>query len=137
MPTFVNLDAEYLWSLGQTFITDGDYDTGLRLCKIAEAHEKIDARLLHIVKDGKFAAGMAEAYARVYERSNLPPEERTMPAVAAKLLPQIKKIPTGMTAAKAEFNARKKPRKAAEPELSAETLAALKGIHLNLSLFKK
>lgn len=117
-PIFVNKDAEYLYTLGQTFIEDGDLEGGLRLSQIAQRLQSLDDRALSLDKEGLFAAGVQEGMTRIYGRTNFPGE--SMPAAmrkvfAGKPLPAIKKIPTGMTAQglreKAEREARESAKK--------------------------
>lgn len=75
---FINKDAEFLFSLGSTFIADGDFDTGVRLRRAAQHLEQIDSQLQHLLSVGPYAQGKHDAYAEVYERSNLPEPERSI-----------------------------------------------------------
>lgn len=113
---FINKDAEWLATLGDTFIEDGDFDTGMRLAQCAQHLQSIDDKYLALVKGDAFGAGVLEGYARAYERSNLPPTERSMPskmreAIARSTVP-VTRIPTGKSAKD------EKPTKDIPPELA-------------------
>lgn len=102
-PVFINKDAEFLWGLGATFLADEDFDTGMRLQSAARNLENLDERLRNLATTDDYTRGRESVFRELYERSNLPPEDRTMPRGAAqfKLGPdiEVKKIPKGKTAA--------------------------------------
>lgn len=96
----INKDAEFLDTLGATFIADGDISTGLRLRGAAARLEKLDSQLQHLLSCGPYAQGKHDAYESVYERSNLPPAERAVGGEMAQTLGvAVQRIPTGQTAA--------------------------------------
>lgn len=76
---YTNLDAEWLATLGETFIGDGDLETGMRLTQVAAHLQSLDTKLLTFSKDGAFAAGVAEGYSRIYARSNVLAQVNAVP----------------------------------------------------------
>lgn len=131
-PIYINKDAEYLYELGQTFLADDDIETGMRLCDIAASLQRLDDRVLSSVKDGEFAAGVREAYNRVFAKSNLPPNERAPTPDMRKHLDisayKITKVPRGKSAFEPGTN------KLAEPKAPDARLA---GIKINLGGLKR
>lgn len=124
-PVFINKDAEFLHSLGDTFIADGDLETGMRLQAAARNLQALDDKYSALGKGDEFAAGVREAYSRIYERSNIPPHERTEPVAIAKALPAIRKIPMGVSGLPDKLPFNGKPKKSSNPKLA--------GLKLDLS----
>lgn len=133
-PVFTNKDAEWLYRHSQSLIEAGDYDRGLRLSQIATRLQSIDDKLLALSSSGDaFAAGVREAYTRVYERSNLPEESRTMPKAAAAVLgldKPVRRIPMGIS------GAQETAKKVKATKQKPATAARLAGVKLNLSALK-
>ncbi len=132
MTTYINKDAEWLHDLGQTFISDGDFETGMRLTQIAANVQSLDDKVCAVTAHGEFAAGVREAYMRTFQRSNLPPNERAPAPDMAKVLAlaQVTRAPS------------RKERPRHEPRLrvagvSDRTLERLAGIKINLNLGRK
>ena len=131
-PQFIDIDAQWLHAQGQRMLQDDDSDllTALRICKIAERLERMNARDMELLAKGEFAAGVMDAYARIMGRSNLPPEESTAPVEIRKAGLKPTRVPTGATS---RTIAR------AEAKLAEEkrVLSKLSGIKLNLGNFGK
>jgi hypothetical protein len=127
-PIFIDVDAQWLYDQGQRMMEDDDSDllTALRICKIAERLERMNARDMELLAKGEFAAGVMDAYARIYQRSNLPDE--ALPVAMKNVRPKVAPVgATSKTIAKVE-------KKLAEEK---RVLAKLSGIKLNLSNFGK
>lgn len=70
-PIYINLDANWLQQESNRLISEGDFERGLRLSTIAGHLQSLDDKLQALQSAGEFAAGVKEAYERVYSRSNL------------------------------------------------------------------
>lgn len=135
-PVFTNLDAQFLYDLGETFIDDQDFETGMRLQQTASRLQTFDERASATDKDGQFAAGKLAAMREIYQRSNLPEGERTptmqMRKVGIGKDVKVTKVPMGVTSIDPiTRKAKAKP----EPKLSPK-LQALNGLKLNLEGLK-
>jgi hypothetical protein len=135
-PIFINQDAAYLHSLGATFITDGDFETGMRLQSVAANLQSFDDRLqAFATMSGDYIRGKRDMALEVYGRSNIPEPERTMPMPAARLgigpnAVEVKYIPKGLRTL--DESAPRKSKAAPKPS----ALAAA-GITLNLNFGDK
>ena len=136
-PVYPNKDAEFLHSLGATFIADEDFDTGMRLQAAARHLQSLDDRLAALSTGDQFIAGKRAAYAELYARSNLPPEERTMPLAAAKLgigpAVQVRRVPTGVSGLHRQEPPTKRPKPTAKPSSKREMALSRLSVDLDLA----
>lgn len=127
-PVYINKDAEYLHTLGATYIEDGDFEAGMRLQSIARHLAALDEKVANFDGISAFERGKREAFQEFYDRSNIPVSDRVAPMPAQRMgigaLVPVRKIPTGLTAPKEE-----RPKKVS---VRAEKLAKL-GLKLNLN----
>ena len=132
MTIYINKDAEWLHALGQTFIQDDDFETGMRLTQIAANLQSLDDKVCAVTQHGEFAAGVREAYMRTFQRSNLPPNERAPAPDMAKAL--------AIAVAHRQITAAPKPPKPPKLRVSGvsdKTLERLAGIKININALRK
>lgn len=125
---FVNKDAEFLDGLGETYIMDGDLETGLRLRQAARNLESLDERYRNVTAAGEFAAGVLEAHKRLIQKSNVPDliVEPSMEAALKTFRGAVKKIPKGVSGIPLGESGLRKPTKSAKPTLNIKiNLASL------------
>lgn len=132
MTIYINKDAEWLHALGQTFIQDGDFETGMRLTQVAANLQSLDDKVCAVTEHGEFAAGVREAYMRTFQRSNLPPNERAPAPDMARAL-AISIAHRQITAAPKS----PKPPKLRVSGVSDKTLERLAGIKININALRK
>lgn len=97
MPSFVNLDAQFLHELAEGFERD-DLATAARLYAVARNLEALDERLRNLLASSPYEAGKRAALNEIYSRSNIPPEEGEVEMLANRLaLPAVKRIPRGVS----------------------------------------
>jgi hypothetical protein len=141
-PIFINKDAEYLFNLGDTFLADEDdadsFATGIALQRIAGKLQRLDDKVLNLLSKTStdYAKGRKDALQEVYNRSNLPPADRTPTnemrkvGVIAYDETKVRKIPRGVSGLEpgksgSKFNG--------QPKARADRLA---GLSLKLDLGK-
>lgn len=138
---FINVDCQWLDELGQTFIDDGDLQTGMRLRAIAQRFQSLDQRLLTLSANGEFAAGRESVYQELMAHSNLPPEfhaHKQKPGLKPVIDPtKVRKIPTGMTSEQLKAKELMRQVNAKREAAKSEKFAGLSGLKLNLEVLKK
>jgi hypothetical protein len=131
-PIYINKDAEFLHSLGATYIEDGDFETGMRLQAAAKHLASLDEKVANFEGVSAYERGKLDAFHEYYGQSNLPVNERTAPMPAQRMgvgkHVAVKKIPMGQSGLS-------EPKEATPKKVSArlEKLNKL-GLTLNLKI---
>lgn len=133
---FINKDAEWLDELGQTFLDDGDLQTGARLRALALQYQQLDERALTLASSGEYAAGRQSVYHELARKSNLPPEFHAKSTKVFVDPAKVRKMPAGKTSAQLQAeNLVKAVAERKKAELK-EKFAGLSGLKLNLTGLK-
>lgn len=115
---FVNLDAEWLWELSESFRGEPE-ETRLRT--IAGRLERLDEQVRNLASNDAYAAGIIEGKRRYLERSNLPVQ-------FSELSPDLRKAIAETSVQPRRITAVPKPKAEAKP-----TALALAGIKLRFT----
>lgn len=123
-PTFVNLEAQWLWDYAQELIDIEPTPELFRLQTIAHHLERFDEQVRGLARNDMYTAGIVEGKRRMLARSNLPIQSVELTPDLAKAVRESKVVPRRVTPAK--------PAPARKPNP-----LSVAGIVLDLSLLKK
>jgi hypothetical protein len=137
--TFINKDAQYLFDLGNQLAEglveeSAMFSTMMKLHDVARKLQAMDERNLALASSDKneaFDRGVLEGYRRVYERSNIPAEDRVMPVVVQKAGVGVRVMPAGKTLSQINSAAEARKRLAKK-----QPVVNVTGIKLNLSALR-